>query len=60
VLATQPGIYSILRTDILTPAEWADGEAYYYGFKDIKTGKKTDKNKQMSKTTKIKNIKMIQ
>jgi hypothetical protein len=44
----------------MTPAEWADGEAYYYGFKDIKTGKKTDKNKQMSKTTKIKNIKMIQ
>jgi len=45
----------------MSPAEWADGEAYYFGLKDLKTGEKKTNIRTVSKkfVTKIKGIKLI-
>ena len=48
----------------MSPAEWADGEAYYYGLKVVATGKKKDNSQPFRKIgkkfiTKIKGIKEI-
>jgi hypothetical protein len=45
----------------MRPAEWADGEAYYFGLKDLKTGEKRDTIRTVPKkfVTKIKGIKLI-
>ena len=47
----------------MTPVEWADAYAYYYGYKDLTTGKKLNKqDKDIAKKEimKMKGFKMIQ
>jgi len=52
-------------TGSMNPAEWADGEAYYYGLKDVATGKRKDISQPVRKIgkkfiTKMKGVKVIQ
>ena len=41
----------------MTAVEWADAYAYYYGFKDLATGKKLNKRAGKIKKTEIMKMK---